>query len=315
MILGVQVITPLVQQHLPTRNVLAEAEKIINSGNSLRAFYHDSEGGDYFLIFHKKDNILKNAITGETVSLEKFYRIDYHNISTSFVKYLKKIYIKTKDKEIFKNTEFLEICLRRNFIEILRFFNLKPEEYINPNRNTIHRIAKKMARYFNRYLHKEITEKYFLILSEIDLQDMEVLTTFWPIEINTTPHFLKNTVGLSSVRYIENIMYNNIFKIPGLIYTNFSMSNPDILETLKSKIKERILLRSEECKALLNNEKQEAEKVADTDSIFEINTVLDIIRNEEINIDNNLKSRNTVNEVLGFWPDILLPAPPYIKIF
>jgi len=65
----------------------------------------------------------------------------------------------------------------------------------------------------------------------------------------------------------------------------------------------------------LNNEKQEAEKVADTDSIFEINTVLDIIRNEEINIDNNLKSRNTVNEVLGFWPDILLPAPPYIKIF
>ena len=42
-------ITPLVQQHLPTRNVLAEAEKIINSGNSLRAFYHDNEGGDYFV--------------------------------------------------------------------------------------------------------------------------------------------------------------------------------------------------------------------------------------------------------------------------
>ena len=66
---------------------------------------------------------------------------------------------------------------------------------------------------------------------------------------------------------------------------------------------------------MLNNEKQEAVKVADTDSIFEINTVLDIIQNEEINIDNNLKNRDTVNEVLGFWPDILLPAPSYIKIF
>ena len=308
-------ITPLVQQHLPTRNVLAEAEKIINSGNSLRAFYHDNKGGDYFVIFHKTDNTFKDTITGETVSLEKFYRIDYHNISASFVKYLKQIYIKSADKKIFANTEFIEICLRRNFIDILRFFNLKPQEYLNPNRNIIHKIAKKMARYYSRYLDKKMTEKYFDILSEVEIKDMEILTTFWPIELKATPHFLRNTVGLSSVRYIENILYNNIFKIPGLIYTNFSEPYPDILNSLKAKIKERILLRSDECKALLNNEKQEAEKVADTDSIFEINTVLDIIQNEEINIDINLKDRNTVNEVLGFWPDILLPAPPYIKIF
>jgi hypothetical protein len=231
------------------------------------------------------------------------------------VKYLKQIYFKTKDKKIFENTEFLEICLRRNFIEILRFFNLKPQEYLKPDSSTIHKIAEKMARYYSRYLDKKITEKYFDILSEVEIKDMEILTTFWPIELKVTPHFLRNTVGLSSVRYIENILYNNIFKIPGLIYTNFSKPYPDVLDTLKSKIKERILLRSEECRVLLNNEKQEAEKVADTDSIFEINTVLDIIQNEEINIDNNLKNRDTVNEVLGFWPDILLPAPPYIKIF
>ena len=314
--MAAQVTTLLVQQHLHIRNVLAEAEKIINSGRPLRAFYIGSDGKDYFLLLHKTNNTLKDLITGEEVLLEKFYRIDYHKISSSFVKYLKKIYTKTGDKRIFENTEFLEITLRRNFIDILRFFNLKPREYVQPDRAIIQKIAEKMVRYFNRYLDRKITEKYFDILSEIEPRDIEILTTFWPIELQAKPFFLKRVVGcISSVRYIENIQYNNIFKIPGLIYTNFSIPNPDIIDELKLKIKEKILLRSEECRTVLNNEKKEAEKVADADSIFEINTVLDIIGNEEINIDINLKDRNTVNEVLSFWPDILLPAPPYIKIF
>ena len=65
----------------------------------------------------------------------------------------------------------------------------------------------------------------------------------------------------------------------------------------------------------LNDEKIEAKKQNDLDSIFEIDTVLDIIKNEEEALDYNLSRRDTINDALSFWPEILLPAPSYIKLF
>jgi hypothetical protein len=87
------------------------------------------------------------------------------------------------------------------------------------------------------------------------------------------------------------------------------------MEKVRNKLKEFILLRSEEAKRLLKEEKIEAKKQNDLDSIFEIDIVLDIIKKEEDTLHLNLNNKQSINDALTFWPEILLPAPNFIKLF
>lgn len=298
------------QQPILTHNVFEEVEKIFNSGKEVKAVYK-KDGKDYFRIIKRTEKGFKDIVTGETVLLESFYKLSFNNVTKDFIKYLKMLYRQTKDPSIFEDCEFLETSIISGTIDILRFFKLKHFEYTNPSKDILLGIANKIKKYMKRYIDEAKANEYYIVLKEVE--KISVLLSFWPSEIDKTPVYLKNYI--TPVRFIENIYYYNIFNIPEILYANFSLSGQSYMSKVRDKLKEFIIIRSNEAKQLLDDEKKEAKKLNDLDSIFEIDTVLDIIKKEEDALDYNLSTRDTINDVLSFWPEILLPAPNYIKLF
>ena len=298
------------QQPIPTHKVFEEVEKILNSGKEVKAVYK-KDGKDYFRIIKRTEKGFKDIITGETVLLESFYKLSFNNVTRDFIKYLKIMYKQTKDVSIFEDCEFLETSIFSGTMDILRFFKLRPSEYNNPSKDILINIANKIKKYMKRYIDETKANEYYNVLK--DVEKISVLLSFWPLEIGKIPIYLKSYI--TPVRFIENIYYYNIFNIPEILYANFSLPGQPYMDKVRNKLKEFVLSRSNEAKQLLNDEKIEAKKQNDLDSIFEIDTVLDIIKNEEEALDYNLSQRDTINDALSFWPEILLPAPSYIKLF
>jgi hypothetical protein len=290
--------------------VFEEVEKIFNSGKEVKAVYN-KDGKDFFRIIKRTEKGFKDIITGETVLIENFYKLSFNNITKDFIKYLKLLYRSTKDLSIFEDSEFLETSILSGTLDVLRFFKLRHTDYTNPDKNTLLGIANKIRKYLKRYTDDFKADEYYNVLK--DVEKISVLISFWPLEIKKMPVYLKNYI--TPVRFIENIYYYNILKIPEVLYADFSMPGMPYMEKVRNKLKEFILLRSEEAKRLLKEEKIEAKKQNDLDSIFEIDIVLDIIKKEEDTLHLNLNNKQSINDALTFWPEILLPAPNFIKLF
>jgi hypothetical protein len=286
--------------------------KSFKIGTVIRGIY-TKDGKEFFKFIQKTKNGFVDGITNDPIDLNRFPRIDYIKTRTSILKYFRKMHRLGKDESVFEFNYTIENNIIDGSAYILRFFSLTVEELYQDTPATIEVVAKKWGKVISRYLkNPALVDKMVDELKKVD--SLNLIFSYWPIEISEE---VKKPFWLSDIfvfRYFENLHYYNIFKIKDLLLADYEKSNEPAVLPLREAVKVRVMEKFNEATQILNDELKSASEVSDDDSIFEINTVLDMFNKEMNSLDDILIKRNTVNSLLSYWPELLFPAPEYVKI-
>ena len=286
--------------------------KSFKIGTVIRGIY-TKDGKEFFKFIQKTKNGFVDSITNNPIDLNQFPRIDYIKTRISILKYFRKMHRLGKDESVFEFNYTIENNIIDGSAYILRFFGLTVEELYQDTPATIEVVAKKWGKVISRYLKNlALVDKMVDELKKVD--SLNLIFSYWPIEISEE---VKKPFWLSDIfvfRYFENLKYYNIFKIKSLLLADYEKSNEAAVQPLRDAVKTRVLDKYNEAIQVLNEEINTAKANNDNDSLFEINTVLEMFNREIKDLDNVLNSKVTVNSLLAYWPELLFPAPEYVKI-
>jgi len=296
--------------------IFSQFEEVLKSfkvGSIVRGIY-TKDDKECFKFIQKTKNGFADCITRTPITdLSQFPRIDYIKTKPSIIKYFRKLYYQGKYSNDFEFTYTIENNIIDGSLYILRFFNLTIEELYRDTPDVIKTVAQKWGKVVNRYIKdKNLVDKMVRELEQLD--SLNLIFSYWPIEINDDvkpPFWLSD---LFVFRYFENLQYYNTFKIKDLLLADYEKPNEPAVLPLREAVKVRVMEKFNEATQILNDELKSASEVSDDDSIFEINTVLDMFNKEMNSLDDILIKRNTVNSLLSYWPELLFPAPKYVKI-
>lgn len=297
-------------------HIFSQFEEVLKSfkvGSIVRGIY-TKDNKEYFKFIQKTKTGFKDCITNEVITdLAQFPRIDYIKTKPSLIKYFRKLYHRGKYNHAFEFTYSIENNIIDGSLYILRFFTLTIEELYRDTPDVIKAVAQKWRKVVSRYIKNvDVVNKMVKELEQVD--SLNLIFSYWPIEINDnikTPFWLSD---LFVFRYFENLHYYNIFKIKDLLLADFEKPNEPAVPLLREAVKKRVIEKFNEATQILNDELKSANETSDNDSIFEINTVIDMFNKEMNSLDEILIKKNTVNLLLSYWPELLFPAPEYVKI-
>lgn len=297
-----------------------EVLKTFKIGSIVRGVYSDS-GKEYFRFVKKTKLGYIDAITLEPVNLNSFPRIDYIKTKPSLLKYFSKMYRTGKGKNLFEFNYSIEQNIIDGSLYILRFFEITIDELYQDTPEVISHVAEKWGKVVYRYLKRErdpATAKKMVndMVDELKkVQSLNLIFSYWPIELGET---IKKPFWLSDLlvfRYLENLVYFNHFNIKELLLADFEKINEEpAVSKLRDAVKIKILEKINEAKTVLTEEKAAAKQSQDEDSVFEISVVEEILDKEVNTLDSTLDAKKTINSLLSYWPEILFPAPSYVKI-
>lgn len=298
-----------------------EVLKPFKVGSIIRGVYNDTDK-DYFRFIQKTKDKYIDAVTMEPVELNKFPRIDYIKTKPSLLKYFRKMFKLGKGKNLFEFNYSIENNIIDGSLYILRFFEITIDELYQDTPEVISHVAEKWGkvvyRYLKRQLNDDVKTKQLVdnMVTELKkVQSLNLIFSYWPIEMSDD---IKKPFWLSDLlvfRYLENLTYFNLFNIKDLLLADFEKSNEEpAVSKLREAVKHKILDKVAEAKTVLQEEKIAAQQSNDTDSVFEISVVEDLLDKEVATLDNTLIQKKSINSLLSYWPEILFPAPNYVKI-
>ncbi len=97
------------------------------------------------------------------------------------------------------------------------------------------------------------------------------------------------------------------FNIEGLRFADFNSANESVMQSMRTHWRQLIFQTYEKALELLREEQESAIKFDDKESLREIDSIQNELKNTVSNL--NLENYKTPNELLKFWPDILAPGP------
>jgi len=298
-----------------------EVLKPFKVGAIIRGVYNDTDK-DYFRFIQKTKNNYIDAVTMEPVELNKFPRIDYIKTKPSLLKYFRKMYKLGKGKNLFEFNYSIENNIIDGSLYILRFFEITIDELYQDTPEVVSHVAEKWGKVVYRYLKRQLNDSVkakqlvdSMVAELKKVQSLNLIFSYWPIEMNDG---IKKPFWLSDLlvfRYLENLAYFNQFNIKDLLLADFEKINEEpACSKLRDAVKSRILEKIAEAKTVLSEEKTAAQQNNDNDSVFEITVVEELLDKEVATLDNTLIQKKTINSLLSYWPEILFPAPSYVKI-
>lgn len=86
------------------------------------------------------------------------------------------------------------------------------------------------------------------------------------------------------------------------------------VEDLKHKWNLLILDHKNHACNMLEQERRECYAKNETDDVQEIDVILSLLGGIDKEVESELISLNTKNEILNYWPPLLLPAPAYVQL-
>lgn len=86
------------------------------------------------------------------------------------------------------------------------------------------------------------------------------------------------------------------------------------LDVLKHKWKGLICESKQKANEILTNERLQAEADGAIEDVEEIDVIMDLLLSIDDEVEIAIKDFKTINEVLSYWPPLLLPSPAYVQI-
>jgi hypothetical protein len=135
-------------------------------------------------------NIFRDVITGKLYKFQDVANVIYTEVDPNLIKYFSKLYKKQKNINVFLSTNYTDENLFL-YINILRFFDLKPKDFIknNKNINIKNKIINKCKGYLKRYFNIDELENYISNLNKLD--DICSILSYKPYEFMVNKYYNK----------------------------------------------------------------------------------------------------------------------------
>jgi hypothetical protein len=289
------------------------------------------------------DDFFIDVITNNIYDADKINRINYSDINLKVFKYFSKLYTKEKNIHLFKCSNYDENILL--YVDVLRFFNLKLSDLTQNNKSIflIKKTISKIEKYLKRYFDNKIVNNYINYIKMFD--DINYILSYKPYELLSS----NNVDKLFWVeKFTSNINFKSkVFEIKKNIFESCILTNLNLNDNIndtslieiemkklikieeqnlinfkkesekkyKEEITSNLLDRIKKAKETLTKETDYAKTVNDEDLLFEINVIIDSIKETEEKVFTIIKNINLATDVNCFWPDILYPLPDLTDFF
>lgn len=285
----------------------------------------------HLAVLENASNLL-DVITGRKFKLEELESVSYAPLAESLYKYYNQQFKIYCDSRALTDTELYETGIGILYAPLLRFFKLRYSELFESKNTeeTLTYVVDKCKKYLSRYVDKcyiKTFEQQASLFSNV-----VQIFSFLPEEIKSkkVPFWHTIAAELLNDKFVyplsggltdEIVQKCNQFKFD-LSYMlqnkdefckTVKTMKKDLLEKISSDYRNNILKnakeRLSEANTTLTEELEYAKTVNDTDLLQEVETIFDLIKELESNIEQQVADLPVTIEIIEWWPDLLYPAP------